>query len=185
MMVLCGFGCIQDWFLSSYSACVVPILVHFCKSYYAQQKNVTLCFLNFVFLFSGSIFWGDVLQQNRQWASAQVSTPQNARGWDCQYSAPIVPAIVHSLFVIASALVWSAKCYVVQRCSCYDNEKQFAVCWNFAKFGTGMKNATELDAMHLQLAAEEQWQNIILGKNDGGKVGLSWWGVKPTQIKIL
>ena len=122
MMVLCGFGCIQDWFLSSYSACVVPILVHFCKSYYAQQKNVTLCFLNFVFLFSGSIFWGDVLQQNRQWASAQVSTPQNARGWDCQYSAPIVQAIVHSLFVIASALVWSAKCYVVQRCSCYDNE---------------------------------------------------------------
>ena len=45
-----------------------------------------------------------------------------------------------------------------------------------------MKNATELAAMHLQLAAAEQWQNIILGKNDGGKVGLCCEGEKPTPI---
>ena len=58
----------------------------------------------FCFLFSGSIFWGDVLQQNRKWASAQVSTPQNARGWDCQYSAPIVPCPSHCPFSLCYRL---------------------------------------------------------------------------------
>ena len=76
----------------------------FLQIFLCTTKSVTLCFLNFVFLFSGSIFCANVLQQNRQWASAQVATPQNARGWDCQYSAPIVPCPSHCPFSLCYRL---------------------------------------------------------------------------------
>ena len=48
MMVLYGFGCIQDWFLSHI---VLANSCPFLQIFLCTTKSVTLCFLNFVFCF--------------------------------------------------------------------------------------------------------------------------------------
>ena len=63
MMVLYGFGCIQDWFLSSYSAC--QFLSIFANLFMHNKKCHPLLpqFCFFVFWFD---FLAHVLHQNRQ-----------------------------------------------------------------------------------------------------------------------
>ena len=105
---LWGCGCTQDLFR------IMPCFVNSCpflQVLLCTTNSVSaLCFLNLVFC---------VLVHVHLLFPCFTSEPPVSRcpglhtaectGWDCQYSAPIVPAIVHSLFVIASAPVWSAK----------------------------------------------------------------------------
>ena len=107
------------WFSMVLGASKIGSLLHivlanscpFLQIFLCTTKSVTLCFLNFVFLFSGSIF--------RPMFYIRIASEQpphrRMHGGEIVNIAPLlshVPAIVHSLFVIASAPVWSAKCAI-------------------------------------------------------------------------
>ena len=89
----------------------------FLQIFLCTTKSVTLCFLNFVFCFLVR-FFGAMFYNRTASEHLPRSPHRRMHGGEIVNIAPLlsqVPAIVHSLFVIASAPVWPAKCYMQQR----------------------------------------------------------------------